>query len=100
MDGMKHFLRWAVAGTFCTALFFMPSAFPQDAKAGKWIKMFNGKNLDGWKANENPESWKAVDGTIVGDGAASHLFWMKEECDNCEFKAMVKISDGGTSGMY
>ena len=97
---MKSLLRWTVAGTLGAALFLMPAAFPQDAKAGKWIKMFNGKNLDGWKANENPEAWKAVDGTIVGDGAVSHLFWMKEECDNCEFKAMVKISDGGNSGMY
>jgi len=41
-----------------------------------------------------------VDGAIVGDGPASHLFWMKEECDNCEFKAQVKINHGGNSGMY
>jgi hypothetical protein len=65
-----------------------------------WISMFDGKDLDGWKANERPESWSAKDGAIVGDGEASHLFWMKEECGNCEFKAMVKISDGGNSGMY
>jgi len=65
-----------------------------------WISMFNGKDLDGWKANERPESWTAKDGAIVGDGEASHLFWMKEECGNCEFKALVKISDGGNSGMY
>ncbi len=97
---MKSLLRWTAAGTLGAALFLMPAAFPKDAKAGKWIKMFNGKNLDGWKANENPEAWKAVDGTIVGDGPVSHLFWMKEECNNCEFKAMVKISDGGNSGMY
>jgi hypothetical protein len=97
---MKYFSRWAAAGAICAALYLMPTAFPQEAKPGKWIKMFNGKNLDGWKTNENPEAWKAVDGTIVGDGAVSHLFWMKEECENCEFKAMVKISDGGNSGMY
>src|SRR5256714_1747015 len=69
------------------------------ADEGKWIKMFNGKDLDGWQANERPESWKVVDGAIMGDGEASHLFWMKQECENCEFKAMVKISDGGNSGM-
>jgi hypothetical protein len=65
-----------------------------------WISMFDGTDLDGWKANERPESWSAKDGAIVGDGEASHLFWMKEECGNCEFKAVVKISDGGNSGMY
>ncbi|MDQ6707476.1 MAG: DUF1080 domain-containing protein [Acidobacteriota bacterium] len=65
-----------------------------------WVSMFNGKDLDGWKANEHPESWSAKDGMIVGDGPASHLFWMVRECENCEFKADVKISDGGNSGMY
>jgi hypothetical protein len=65
-----------------------------------WISLFDGKSLDGWKASENPEAWSVKDGTIVGDGKRSHLFWMVRECDNCEFKAMVKISDGGNSGMY
>lgn len=69
-------------------------------KPGKWVKMFDGKTLNGWKANERPESWSVKDGTIVGDGEVSHLFWMTKECENCEFKAMVKISDGGNSGMY
>ncbi len=65
-----------------------------------WTGMFDGKTLDGWKANEHPESWSVKEGAIVGDGEASHLFWMVRECANCEFKADVKISDGGNSGMY
>ncbi|MDQ2949666.1 MAG: DUF1080 domain-containing protein [Acidobacteriota bacterium] len=70
------------------------------AAADGWINMFDGKTLDGWKANERPESWTAKDGEIVGDGPASHLFWMVRECENCEFKAEVKINHGGNSGMY
>lgn len=62
--------------------------------------MFDGKTLDGWKANESPESWTVKDGAIVGDGEKSHLFYMKKECANCEFQAEAKISDGGNSGMY
>lgn len=69
-------------------------------KPGPWVKMFDGKTLNGWKANERPESWSVKNGAIVGDGDVSHLFWMKEECENCEFKAMVKISHEGNSGMY
>jgi hypothetical protein len=65
-----------------------------------WISMFDGKTLDGWKANENPESWKVVDGAITGDGERSHLFWMVRECENCEFRAEVKLNHGGNSGMY
>lgn len=70
------------------------------SKPGPWVKMFDGKTLDGWEAVENPQDWTVKDGCIVGDGERSHLFWTKMECENCEFKAMVKISDGGNSGMY
>ncbi len=85
---------------FASILFAALAAVPGPCADEGWISMFNGTNLDGWKANENPDSWSAKDGAIVGDGEASHLFWMKEECGNCEFKAQVKISDGGNSGMY
>src|SRR5262249_47638956 len=72
---------------------------PTPGKDG-WVSMFDGKTLDGWKANENPDSWKVVDGAIVGDGPASHLFWMVQECENCEFRAEVKLNHAGNSGMY
>jgi hypothetical protein len=72
---------------------------PTPGKDG-WISMFDGKTLDGWKANERPDSWKVVDGIITGDGPASHLFWMKQECENCEFRAEVKLNHSGNSGMY
>jgi len=77
----------------------LPLAFAQ-TKPGKWIKMFDGKTLKGWEANERPESWTAKDGMIVGDGEASHLFYKKEVCENCEFKALARINHGGNSGMY
>jgi len=72
---------------------------PTPGKDG-WISMFDGKTLDGWKANERPDSWKVVDGIITGDGPASHLFWMKQESENCEFRAEVKLNHSGNSGMY
>jgi len=65
-----------------------------------WIVMFNGKDLDGWKASERPENWTVEDGAIVGRGERSHLFYMKELCEDCEFIAEVNINDGGNSGMY
>ena len=74
-------------------------AMAADDKEG-WISMFDGKTLDGWKANENPESWTVRDGCITGDGQASHLFWMVREGENLEFKAEVKIGHMGNSGMY
>jgi len=78
----------------------LTGAAPLPAKDKGWIKMFDGKTLNGWKANDNPEAWKVEDGTIVGFGQRSHLFYMLHECENCEFKAEFKINDGGNSGMY
>jgi len=66
--------------------------------ADGWKPIYDGKTLDGWKANERPESWTVRNGNITGDGEASHLFYMGQKCINCEFKAEVKISDGGIPG--
>jgi len=88
---------------FSKLVFFLAAnalLLPARHKADDWIPMFDGSTLDGWKANEHPESWTVKNGAITGDGPASHLFWMKEKCSNCEFKAEVKINHGGNSGMY
>jgi hypothetical protein len=81
----------------CTGLFFATALL---AAENGWIRIFDGKSLDGWQANENPESWTVKNGAIVGDGEKSHLFYMKQQCENCEFKAQVKLNHGGNSGMY
>jgi hypothetical protein len=70
------------------------------APAAGWVKMFDGKSLDGWKPTERPDNWAVEEGVITGKGERSHLFWMKEECVNCEFKAKVWLNKGGNSGMY
>lgn len=73
---------------------------PANGKDEGWIKLFNGKNLDGWKASELPENWTVADGCIVGKGNRSHLFYVDREFTDVEFKAEVKINAGGNSGMY
>ncbi|HFB98977.1 MAG TPA: DUF1080 domain-containing protein [Bryobacterales bacterium] len=88
------------AGILLLASALMFGAPAASAEEGGWISMFDGKTLEGWKANERSENWTVEDGCIVGRGERSHLFWMKRKCRDCEFKAEVKISDGGNSGMY
>jgi hypothetical protein len=65
-----------------------------------WIEIFNGKNLDGWKASEKPENWTVEDGMIVGRGERSHLFYMAQEFTDLEYEAEVKLNPQGNSGMY
>ena len=86
--------------TFSVAAGLLAAAGLMLAQESGWKKTFDGKTLNGWKANENPESWSVVDGTIQGKGQRSHLFYMEEQCENCEFKAEVKIADKANSGMY
>src|SRR5947209_15256317 len=104
MPGIRNVERDTIVPIMCVKAFAvlglgLLSISVLFAQETGWINMFDGKTLNGWKANEHPESWSAKDGTIVGDGDRSHLFWMDRECKNCEFKADVKISDGGNSGM-
>lgn len=76
------------------------SAADKADKGGKWVKMFDGKSLDGWKATERADQWEVKDGAIASHGERSHLFWMKEECENCEYKVTVKINKSGNSGLF
>jgi hypothetical protein len=101
MSDMKRLIT-IVFAAMSLAVVAVPSFAQKAPKPGVdgWVSMFDGKTLDGWKANERPDSWKVVDGAIVGDGPASHLFWMVKECEDCEFRAEVKLNHSGNSGMY
>lgn len=65
-------------------------------------KIFAGKSMDGWKANENPGSWQLKDGMLVCHGERSHLFYVGDEkpFKNFHFKAEVKTTKGSNSGIY
>jgi hypothetical protein len=91
---MKYFLALAIALTFLA----VPASFAADDDG--WIRIFNGKNLDGWKANEKPENWTVEDGLLVGRGSRSHLFYAEREFTDLHFKATVKLNNKGNSGMY
>ena len=89
---------------FIAAALTLPLVFAADlpkAPSGKgWVKIFDGKSLNGWKALENESAWSVKDGNIVGDGERSHLFYTLKQCKNCEFYAEVKLNHSGNSGMY
>jgi hypothetical protein len=73
---------------------------PLAAQDDGWVRIFNGKDLEGWQANERPENWTVEDGMLVGRGSRSHLFYMKEELSDLHFKATIKLNHKGNSGMY
>jgi hypothetical protein len=68
-----------------------------------WTELFNGNNLTGWTANENPGSFKVENGMLVACGPMSHLFYTgdfhKGIFHNFELKAVVRTERGSNSGI-
>ena len=74
------------------------------AGEGKWISLFDGKSLEGWKASEKPGTFSVEEGAIKVAGPRSHLYYagsvMDHNFKNFEFKALVMTKPGSNSGIY
>lgn len=74
------------------------------ARQADWIPLFDGRTLEGWQANERPESFAIEDGAIVTRGDRSHLFYTgpvaNHEFRNFELMAEVMTTPGSNSGIY
>ena len=71
------------------------------ADASAWVPLFNGKDLDGWKADPGAK-WTVEDGCIVGqqdNGKVSDL-WTKKEYDNFELRFTYKAVWPCNSGIW
>ena len=96
---MKALKDWVVLSVTCVAL-----AVASSAEDG-WIDLFDGKTLEGWKANENPGSWQVRDGYIVSMGQPlSHLFFVGDvhgaRFKDFELKIDVMTMPGANGGVY
>lgn len=75
----------------------------------EWIQLFNGENLQGWKAygakNDSiSDQWQVKDGAIVfipseGERSGSENIITKEQFTDFELSLDWKISEGGNSGI-
>jgi len=72
---------------------------PASPAVFNWIPLFNGLTLSGWKAPDGGDWRVEEDGSIVGQGAKSHLF-SPHVYTNLEFKAEIKLSAGANGGMF
>jgi hypothetical protein len=88
---MKTLLSLLALTTFATA-------------ADEWQPLFNGKDLDGWKANEKPETFSVKDGKLVVKGDRSHLFYVGKvnngEFKNFELRLEILTKPNSNSGVY
>ncbi len=67
-----------------------------------FVSLFDGKTLDGWKINENPQSWSIRDGAIVANGERSHLFYVGDDkpFKNFELRVDVMTEKDSNGGIY
>lgn len=69
-----------------------------------WHQLFDGRTLDGWRANEHPESFRVQDGAIVVRGERAHLFYTgpvgNHDFRDFELKLEVMTMPGANSGVY
>ncbi len=91
--------------SFLAATFFLVSCSSTSKSNGsKWISLFDGKSLDGWKVGDHPETFKVDSGMIIVNGVTSHLFYegdvQNHDFKNFEFKADVMTKPGSNSGIY
>ncbi len=77
--------------------------FALQLRADDFVTVFDGTSLAGWKANEKPECFTVVDGTMKLEGGMAHLFCVKEgfaDLKNFELKCDVKTMPGANSGVF
>jgi hypothetical protein len=69
-----------------------------------WLPLFDGRSLAGWRASENPATFRVENGAIVVHGPRAHLFYDGPVLDHAftdfELRADVMTRPGANSGIY
>ncbi|RYD31201.1 MAG: DUF1080 domain-containing protein, partial [Verrucomicrobiaceae bacterium] len=98
---MKKLISFTAVASMAIALF---TARAEEAKDG-WVSLFNGKDLSGWKSNEEvPGVFTVQDGALRVKGGRAHIFYAGDvhgaKFRNFEFKAKVLTKKNANSGIY
>jgi len=82
-------------------LLFALSATAQEKKEGKWVALFNGKDLSGWK-KYGTEKWVVENGEILGEALTKAYGYLGTERTyrNFEMKGMFRAEGSGNSGIF
>lgn len=66
---------------------------------GQPIEIFNGKNLDGWKADKPENQWVVKDGILTSEEAGANLI-SEQKFDDFKLYAEFRYPEGSNSGIY
>lgn len=78
------------------------SGFAAENEGEGWVTIFDGTSLDGWKINENKDTWSFKDGMLIAKGDRSHIFYVGDDkpFKNFELKVDVKAANHSNGGIY
>jgi len=65
---------------------------------GKWIPLFNGRDLTGWFIHGKAQ-WSVQNGILTGEGGMGHIY-TDVTCTDFEAKGTFRITKDGNSGFY
>lgn len=75
-------------------------ASDDDSNEG-FVKLFNGRNLRGWRTHPNqPGGWSVVNGILTGRGGLSHLYARADNYENVHLRVKARVNSGGNGGIY
>ena len=60
--------------------------------AENWVKLFDGKTLDGWATTGKPEGWTVEDGTTACQVKGGSYLYSKEKFENFQLALDFKVS--------
>lgn len=95
-------MRILLNGLFVIPLLVLTAQCHADDREEGFVRLDNGKNFDGWKINENRESWSIEDGAFKAQGPRSHLFYVGDGKPfvNFELKVDVLTRKNSNGGIY
>ena len=82
-----------------------PNDLPK-AEQAKWLPLFNGKDLTGWKTHSSQSGdWRVENGILTGsgpraNGLTSHLYTERDDYTDFRLRAECRINNGGNSGLH
>ena len=90
-----------MGAVLAAAIFLVAAAVAQTPPQTKWIPLFNGKDLTGWK-NNGEERWVVEQGTILCESTANKYGYLTTEKTFRDFQLRLKFKGeaAGNSGVF
>ncbi|MGF1581702.1 MAG: DUF1080 domain-containing protein [Gemmataceae bacterium] len=93
--------RW-ILGVVLAGVVFVAGPVAQTHAQEGWVKLFNGKNLKGWKQRNGTATYSVEDGCVVGKtmkGSPNSFLCTTKDYSDFELKFEVKVDNKLNSGV-